>query len=270
MLKSVIARTAFPLPPSGLPVCARGMRFDRSATLRTTSVSLVIVAACSSDPAVAPAVDAGSALDVATVVDAPAADRSTTTDAPAADAGITTDRGAATDSGTATDAGSASTDTGSAVDATGAVDAGARDVATVTDTGASTDVGSTADTGTSSATVSMLATDQCFTFATGTAMASGSTLCGDMVALTGANVDLQSPDGPDAMGGFCELPGTFTALASVPSSYASCAWSAYVEGALGLANHGLVVRDAAHVHHYRVRVVSNTLPRLVFEYARID
>jgi hypothetical protein len=112
-------------------------------------------------------------------------------------------------------------------------------------------------------TTFMLATGDCFTFATASSMPSNSHTCGDMLALAGANVDIGGSS-------FCELPGTFTSLASVPTSYASCMWESYVEGGNGLANHGLIVLDAAQAHHYRVRIVSNTLPTLVFSFAQID
>ena len=64
----------------------------------------------------------------------------------------------------------------------------------------------------------------------------GGTECGDIMGLTGANVDLQSPNGPDGMGNFCPQTGSFTSLASVPTDYSACAWTPYVEGIVGLAD----------------------------------
>jgi hypothetical protein len=124
------------------------------------------------------------------------------------------------------------------------------------------DVGSpAADSG---ETTYMLPDNYCFTFATATSMDSMSHTCGDMLALTGINVDLSSTDG------FCPQTGTYTSLASVPSDYASCAWTSYVEGADPLANTGYIVRDAAGAHHYRMRIVSNLHPALVFSFDAID
>ncbi len=89
--------------------------------------------------------------------------------------------------------------------------------------------------------------------------------CGDMQGLAGANVDLSAPGE-----GLCLLPGTYTTLASIPTDYTSCTFSSYVEGFEGLADHGLIVADAAGSHHYRVHIVSNTNPTLVFEFDAID
>jgi hypothetical protein len=119
-------------------------------------------------------------------------------------------------------------------------------------------------------TTYMLQVGYCFTFATATGMDSHSMSCGDFLTLSGANVDLETDPGPDGMGGFCPLMGTFTTLASVPSSFAACAWTNYVEGIGGLANTGYIVRDAAHAHHYKMRVISNTQPTLIFSFAMID
>lgn len=89
--------------------------------------------------------------------------------------------------------------------------------------------------------------------------------CGDLQTLSGINVDLS---GPNMV--FCPLTGTYSTLADVPSDYAACNWTNYVEGAGNLANSGMICRDAAHAHHYKVRVISNTQPTLVFSYAQID
>ncbi len=166
-----------------------------------------------------------------------------------ADAGVSGDSGVSGDGGATVDAG-APGDGGGALDA--AMDGG------------SSDAGAGGDT------TYMLPTGNCFTFSTATAMDAMSMTCGDMQALSGANVDLDSPAGPDSMGGFCPLVGTFTSLSMVPSSYASCAWTSYIEGLDSLADHGFIVRDATHTHHYRMRIVSNALPALVFAFDAID
>jgi hypothetical protein len=167
----------------------------------------------------------------------------------------------ATDSGTpAADTGTPGTDSGTPAADTGtpAADSGTPG----TDSGTpATDAGET---------TYMMAAGSCFTFATASSMPMGGMECGDIMGLTGANVDLQSPNGPDGMGNFCPQTGTFTSLASVPTDYSACAWTAYVEGIVGLANTGYIVRDAAQTHHYRMRVISNTLPNLVFSFAQID
>jgi hypothetical protein len=87
------------------------------------------------------------------------------------------------------------------------------------------------------------------------------------MALEGGNVDLSNGAGSSQL---CLLSGTFTSLSAVPSSYASCAWTDYVEGIGGLANQGLIVLDSTGTHHYRVWIESNTLPDLVFAFAQID
>lgn len=133
-----------------------------------------------------------------------------------------------------------------------------------TDDAATSDAGSTVDAG-SNETTYMLETNYCFTFATATSMDSMSHTCGDMNALAGFMVDLAAPG--DA---FCAQTGTFTSLSDVPTSYASCAWMPYVEGADSLANHAFIVRDASGAHHYRMRIVSNALPALVFSFDAID
>jgi hypothetical protein len=153
-----------------------------------------------------------------------------------------------------TDAASLAPDTGSpAIDAASPGSDAGRDAAIVT-----------ADTGES---ITMVAAGDCFTLATATSAPSNHGSCGDFLALTGARVDLESAGTAST---FCELPGSFTSLASVPASYTSCTWEAYVEGGVDLANHGLIVTDATSMHHYRMHVVSNALPTLVFSFARID
>ncbi|MFT3712301.1 MAG: hypothetical protein QM817_32040 [Archangium sp.] len=106
-----------------------------------------------------------------------------------------------------------------------------------------------------------LAAGDCFFFATATSQDSMSMNCGDMVAL---GVDISSNSG------FCDLPTTYASLSAVPTSYASCSWSSYVEVNLGPdTGHSLIVRDAAMVHHYRMRIVSKT-GSLRFSFDRID
>lgn len=107
----------------------------------------------------------------------------------------------------------------------------------------------------------------CFVLASGQ-LSQDNPCPGDVVFLTGAKVDLQSADGQGAA--FCQLNGTFMSFGDVPSDYSKCAWMPYVEGGAGLANAGLIVRDRAGAHHYRWRVVSNELPKIVFDYAAID
>ncbi len=160
-------------------------------------------------------------------------------------------------------------------DAGAAIDTGsAIDTATAIDTGAPIDSSATPDTGSaidSGETTYMLVPGNCFTFATATSMDAMSMTCGDIQSLGG---DLSSPGGPDSMGGICQLTGTFTSVSAVPTSYASCAWSSYLEVNLssGLADHGLIVRDASHAHHYRLHVVASapSHPTLVFGFAQID
>jgi len=66
----------------------------------------------------------------------------------------------------------------------------------------------------------------------------------------------------------CQLSGTHSNLAAVPSDYSTCAWTNYIEGGFDLANVGIIVR--AGTHHWRLHVTSNALPTLVFEFATID
>jgi hypothetical protein len=107
---------------------------------------------------------------------------------------------------------------------------------------------------------------QCFTLGTATSQPF-TAACGDFMALSGSNVDLQSGAGSSQL---CLLSGTYSSLASVPASYASCTWTSYVEGGSGLANAGVIVLDRTGEHHYRMRIVSNTQPALVFSFADID
>ena len=162
------------------------------------------------------------------------------------------------------DTGSMAPDTGAATPDTGAV----ADTGTAVDASGPRDAGGGADSG---ETTYMLAPGNCFTFATATSMDAMSMTCGDIQSLGG---DLSTPAGPDSMGGICELSGTFTSVSAVPTSYASCAWSSYLEVNLsaGLADHGLIVRDATQTHHYRVHVIDSapSHPTLVFGFAPID
>lgn len=121
------------------------------------------------------------------------------------------------------------------------------------------------DGGTNEMTYS-LPTGSCFTFATASSQAS-STACGDLMAVAGAKVDLFNGEGVSQL---CQLSGTFASLDAVPTSYASCTWSSYIEGGAGLTNAGVIVLDSSGAHHYRMRIVSNTLPNLVYEFAMID
>lgn len=156
--------------------------------------------------------------------------------------------------------------------ATATPDAGSpRDTGTPSDTGAPNDTGAPSDSSTASDTgiadtTYMLAPGDCFTFATATSMGSMSMTCGDLQSLGG---DLSTPDS-----GICLLTGTFTSVSAVPTSYESCAWSSYLEVNLsdGLADRGLIVRDASQTHHYRLHVVESapSHPVLVFGFAPID
>jgi hypothetical protein len=87
------------------------------------------------------------------------------------------------------------------------------------------------------------------------------------MALEGAMVDLSNGAGSSQL---CLLSGTFASLDAVPSSYASCAWTTYVEGGGGLADQGLIVLDSTGTHHYRMWIASNNLPSLIFAFAPID
>jgi len=95
--------------------------------------------------------------------------------------------------------------------------------------------------------------------------------CGDVQSLGG---DLSTPSRPDSMGGLCQLTGTFTSVRAVPTDYTACAWSSYLEVNLsdGLADHGLILRDATQTHHYRLHVTDSapSHPTLVFAFEQID
>jgi hypothetical protein len=106
---------------------------------------------------------------------------------------------------------------------------------------------------------------QCFTFATKMIGSNMGQACGDWLGLSGANVDISGIGS-----NLCPLSGTYTSLSAVPSDYSTCAWTSYIEGLNGLANTGVIVRDAATgTHHYRVRILSNS-PTLDFSFATID
>jgi hypothetical protein len=107
----------------------------------------------------------------------------------------------------------------------------------------------------------------CFTFATATIQNMQGQSCGDLLTLSGANIDLSSGSGASAL---CDLGGPFASLSAVPTSYASCMWTNYIEGGNGLAGEGIIVLDSAAVHHYKVRIVTNVGPDLVFSFADID
>ena len=66
-----------------------------------------------------------------------------------------------------------------------------------------------------------------------------------------------------------DVIGDMDGLDMVPTSYAGCAWTGYVEGIVGLADTGYILVDGAG-HHYRMRIQSNTLPTLVFQLLKID
>jgi hypothetical protein len=112
-----------------------------------------------------------------------------------------------------------------------------------------------------------LSAGYCFTFATATAKDAMSMSCGDLYALSGANVDLSNGVGSSSL---CDLPGPYGSLAAVPTDYSGCAWTSYLEGGGGLAKHGLIVRDMSGAHHYRAYIVSNTQPALIFSFLKID
>lgn len=110
-----------------------------------------------------------------------------------------------------------------------------------------------------------IGTGVCFSFASGTGNSDNP--CGnELYTLAGLNVDLGAGRGET----LCLLPGTFANLAAVPTDYASCMWTGYIEGAEGLANRGLIVRSVDGTHHYRVWIQSNTQPSLIFRWAPID
>lgn len=87
----------------------------------------------------------------------------------------------------------------------------------------------------------------------------------DMEFLEGAKVDPYS-DGDI----FCVQDGTYENLASVPDDYSNCKWYFYMEGAGGLENTGVLLRDLSMQHHYKMRIIENELPTITFEYEQID
>jgi hypothetical protein len=89
---------------------------------------------------------------------------------------------------------------------------------------------------------------------------------GEIYTLSGINVDISSGGNTDTL---CHLNGPFATLGDVPTNYAACMWTRYVEGLDPLNNHGLIVRDATAMHHYRARIVSNN-PALVLQWDTID
>jgi hypothetical protein len=105
----------------------------------------------------------------------------------------------------------------------------------------------------------------CFTLATG-ATDTSAQCKGDLMFMVGGNVDLGAP-GPQMP--YCPQTGVFTSVDMVPTSYAGCAWTGYVEGIVGLADTGYILVDGGG-HHYRMRIQSNTLPTLVFQLLKID
>lgn len=96
---------------------------------------------------------------------------------------------------------------------------------------------------------------------------------GDLYLLTGFNVDL-SCGGNDC---FCLIgsengwmPAEYGTLSDIPTDYAACQWTSYVEGIEGLTRVGLILRDRAGAHHYRFYIHDNTLPVLRYEIDQID
>ncbi len=168
---------------------------------------------------------------------------------------------------------------GTGTGAGGSTSGSTTDAATASGAGGGATTGSTGGSGTSGATTSSgtggapegttitLTGVLCLDLATG-ATDSANPCKGDIVFLQGANVDLQSNGG--AVPTFCAKPGTFQSLASIPKDYASCAWEAYVEGAVGLAKTGYVVRDAAGTHHYRFWIVDDKGSTITFQLEKID
>jgi hypothetical protein len=107
---------------------------------------------------------------------------------------------------------------------------------------------------------------ECLDFAT-EALDVANPCMGDIVFLQGINVDLQSNGSAST---FCPQPGTFQSLASIPADYSACAWESYVEGAVGLAKTGYVVRDTAGAHHYRFWIIDDQSSTITFQLAKID
>lgn len=162
-----------------------------------------------------------------------------------------------------TDAGS--TDALSADQTQPATDASSGDSSPTNDV-TSTDA-TTSDVSSATGHHATIPTGSCFSFATGTYDSSNPCTAGELYTLAGANVDLSSGGSTNTL---CELTGPYTRLTDVPRSYASCAWTTYIEGLAGLANEGLIVRDSTGAHHYRVYIVSNTLPNLTIDWDTID
>jgi hypothetical protein len=146
------------------------------------------------------------------------------------------------------------------------------DASTSSSSSGSSDGGaSTSDTGTGGDSGMLYEVDvsqsPCFELATGTANADNPCANGDLYFLSGFNVDLDSAN--QAEPAYC-VTGEAAGLDDVPSDYAACSWQGYIEGADGLANTGYVVRDRLGAHHYRMQIVSNTLPVLTFHFDAID
>ena len=150
-------------------------------------------------------------------------------------------------------------------DTAGTVDTVSKDVSDVAiDAAVPPDV--SADTGSTANKVQIdVSGTVCWTLATGSAQVSSTCQGGDIVLMVGANIDLQG-----TIAAFCPLPGTFTSVASIPADYSNCAWTQYIEGMVGLADTGYIVRDAAALHHWKMRIISNTLPTFIAELVPID
>jgi hypothetical protein len=162
----------------------------------------------------------------------------------------------------------------STADGVGGATSGTTTVSATSATHASASVsGTTGATSTSSGSMEPVtevnvSQSPCFELATGTANAENPCVSGDLYFLTGANVDLDSANAGEPA--YCVKPGSPMSLEEVPTDYASCNWESYVEGGNSLANTGYVVRDRLGAHHYRLQIVSNSLPTLKFRYAKID
>ncbi len=146
------------------------------------------------------------------------------------------------------------------------VDAAGLDAPSALDASAAIDLAVGGDGGAGDKTYSIPVGD-CFTFASATSQNMAGQSCGDLLLLSGANIDLSAGSGQAAL---CDLGGPFASLSAVPTSYASCMWTSYIEGGNGLAGEGLVVLDSMAVHHYRVRIVTNLQPTLVLSFSQID
>jgi hypothetical protein len=131
--------------------------------------------------------------------------------------------------------------------------------------GGSASGGNAGSGGNGGASTSLPAGD-CFTFATKKAQPY-TTACGDFMALTGAKIDLNAGAGSAQL---CLLTGNYSSLAAVPTSYAACTWTSYIEGSAGLADSGVIVLDNTGQHHYRMWIEANELPNLLFSFAAID